>query len=904
MIDLFPEIIGKPYRTKSVFDLDDFDNELTDTQTKVWLTIRPGQTRKKTWFNFVRLHPAKPLPTICKASGNAKHCHWQYPKGMGIDGYKKGGSYPTEFKFPDNYGISKNQIGNSVPPLFMRAIASTIRHQMFDGKPLPDYGKMTYLEILESAWQDHLAPRDKTAPTVISTFAGGGGSSLGYSMAGYKKLLAVEWDNNAVATYRANFPDTPIYHGDIAKLSVEECMRLAGLTKEGELDLLDGSPPCFPAGFQIMTLHGKIPIEFCTADTQVLTHTGKFRKVINTMQKEYRGQIYSIKTKYGRKPVRCTSEHPFFARRKVMLKKDSATRKNSILYKSYLEPEWIAAKDLNVGDVVLEPHTKNVVSLNVPKVITKQRINIEGVSGKEKSEYRLIERDCNIDWATNKMAWILGFYLAEGHTRGRNPTLDTKGPYRREVIFSIADKETVFIVDKLLDVGLKPHAQKHSKSSTRVTVTSIDFWVLCNNTMGKYADGKFIPPTFMTMPVDWQESLLNGYFFGDGCISQDKRNKTVQQKATTVSWELATGIAKLIAKVHRLVASIDVLYPAGKTEIEGRTVNVKEAYSVGFTLLTSTRTRPGFVDEYGAWLPIKSIKELPTEQTKVYNLEVEEDHSYTVNDFAVRNCQGISSAGKRILDDPRNQLYKQYVRLLRGLKPKVFVMENVSGMVKGKMKLLFAEIMRELKASGYQVRCKLMNTMYFHVPQSRERLIWIGVRNDLVDGAKVKVSFPKVESRPVMVREAFHGITNKTFPPLDLTVPFSYVLSDKSVYQCCPEHILKKYFPRMINNRKFNYSSYAKRRSWLKPSCTIEKTYKDVCPIHPLENRHFTIEELKRIVSFPDAYHLDLLKKFKKQWALLGNSVPPLFMRAIANHIRQEILLNIKTSRRRDVTIT
>ena len=58
-------------------------------------------------------------------------------------------------------------------------------------------------------------------------------------------------------------------------------------------------------------------------------------------------------------------------------------------------------------------------------------------------------------------------------------------------------------------------------------------------------------------------------------------------------------------------------------------------------------------------------------------------------------------------------------------------MENVSGMVKGKMKLIFAEIMRELKASGYQVSARLMNTMYFGVPQSRERMIFIGIREDL-----------------------------------------------------------------------------------------------------------------------------------------------------------------------------
>ncbi len=78
---------------------------------------------------------------------------------------------------------------------------------------------------------------------MISLFAGCGGSSLGYSMAGYRELLAVEWDDHAVETFRLNFPDVPVWHGDIAMLSVEECLRITGL-KPGELDVLDGSPPC------------------------------------------------------------------------------------------------------------------------------------------------------------------------------------------------------------------------------------------------------------------------------------------------------------------------------------------------------------------------------------------------------------------------------------------------------------------------------------------------------------------------------------------------------------------------------------------------------------------------------------------------------------------------------------
>ncbi len=86
------------------------------------------------------------------------------------------------------------------------------------------------------------------------------------------------------------------------------------------------------------------------------------------------------------------------------------------------------------------------------------------------------------------------------------------------------------------------------------------------------------------------------------------------------------------------------------------------------------------------------------------------------------------------MDDGRDQLFRVFVRLLHGLQPTVLAMENVSGTVKGKMKLIFADIMRELKASGYKVSARLMNPMYFGVPQSRERVIFIGVREDLCSG--------------------------------------------------------------------------------------------------------------------------------------------------------------------------
>ena len=85
-------------------------------------------------------------------------------------------------------------------------------------------------------------------------------------------------------------------------------------------------------------------------------------------------------------------------------------------------------------------------------------------------------------------------------------------------------------------------------------------------------------------------------------------------------------------------------------------------------------------------------------------------------------CQGFSAANAKNannINDPRNSLYRHYRRLIEELCPKVFVMENVPGMIKGKMKGKFIEIMNSLKELDYKVKCKSMNAKYYNVPQSR-----------------------------------------------------------------------------------------------------------------------------------------------------------------------------------------
>jgi DNA (cytosine-5)-methyltransferase 1 len=242
-------------------------------------------------------------------------------------------------------------------------------------------------------------------------------------------------------------------------------------------------------------------------------------------------------------------------------------------------------------------------------------------------------------------------------------------------------------------------------------------------------------------------------------------------------------------------------------------------------------------------------------------------------------CQGFSTAGKREMADPRNQLFREYVRLLRGLRPKVFVMENVSGMVKGKMKLIFADILRELKASGYTVSARLMNAMYFNVPQSRQRMIFVGVREDL----GMEPSHPLGSSRLVTLRDAWRDVQNAEDDIAAATYPVT-----------CPQDRLLRLMKPWEQGSKYDPKGNMfglKRLDFARPSRTVlrEDGGGQSCACcHPTEHRRVTIPELRRIGSYPD--RMQFIGNYKTQWARIGNSVPPLFMRAIAQHIREHIL--------------
>lgn len=235
-------------------------------------------------------------------------------------------------------------------------------------------------------------------------------------------------------------------------------------------------------------------------------------------------------------------------------------------------------------------------------------------------------------------------------------------------------------------------------------------------------------------------------------------------------------------------------------------------------------------------------------------------------------CQGFSTAGKRRMNDDRNQLFREFSRLLKGFQPRAFVMENVSGMVKGKMKLITAEVFRDLTACGYRVKAQLMNAMYFEVPQSRQRMIFVGVREDL----KETPSYPK-PGRPITCRQAIGGLVG--------SAPEEHAKHQPHIH----EQWRTGYNPRngaaglrVVRPGAYVGSFNSCRIEADKPAPTFVKSHNHW---HYSEFRQLTKQEAGRLASFPDSF------KWQRDFVNgIGNSVPPKFMQAIAAHVRAAIL--------------
>ncbi len=289
-------------------------------------------------------------------------------------------------------------------------------------------------------------------------------------------------------------------------------------------------------------------------------------------------------------------------------------------------------------------------------------------------------------------------------------------------------------------------------------------------------------------------------------------------------------------------------------------------------------------------------------------------------------CASFSTAGKReagwgkvkAYSDTKQRtddLFFEYARILKGLQPKVFVAENVSGLVKGTAKGYFKLILQELKDCGYNVKAKVLDAQWLGVPQMRQRLIFVGVRNDL----QIEPAHPTPLDYRYSVRDALPWIIaqgdnggfgsggwqdtrtkpsetigtgpqtgNGNFPPslVEAETDISkYAIGDEWERMKKPGTQSKRYFNLIRPALDSPCNTITQP-----PSGAFSPTapFSSASVVHPTEKRKFSIAELKRICAFPDDFQLT--GTYAQQWERLGRAVPPVMMAAIAKTVQMEIL--------------
>lgn len=277
-------------------------------------------------------------------------------------------------------------------------------------------------------------------------------------------------------------------------------------------------------------------------------------------------------------------------------------------------------------------------------------------------------------------------------------------------------------------------------------------------------------------------------------------------------------------------------------------------------------------------------------------------------------CQGFSLSGKRMIDDPRNQLYKSFVEIVAEIKPKVFIMENVPGLVrlfKGRVK---EEVIHDFSDLGYDVNMQLLSADDFGVPQQRKRVFFVGLNKQKISGGTT-FEFPTKTHgndpslNPFITCE--DAISDLNFVPDDIALPDSipYEINPQSAYQelmrigsesvlnhsitlhkdqtkkiisMVPDGGNYKNLPEDLwSTRKVNIAWT--RMNSKKPCFTIDTGHNH--HFHYSENRVPSVRESARIQSFPDTFKFIGIKT--SQLKQVGNAVPPILAEALAIKIKE-----------------
>ena len=236
-------------------------------------------------------------------------------------------------------------------------------------------------------------------------------------------------------------------------------------------------------------------------------------------------------------------------------------------------------------------------------------------------------------------------------------------------------------------------------------------------------------------------------------------------------------------------------------------------------------------------------------------------------------CQAFSYAGKKLgLEDARGTLFYHYATFLEKLQPRMFLFENVRGLLSHDKGKTYKTITSIFEQAGYTIQKSVLNAWDYGVPQKRERLITIGIRNDLVE--KIHFDFPKPHEYKPVLRDILLDCPKSegTLYSEYKTKIFEQVPPGGYWRDIDPE-VAKEYM-KSCWNMGGGRTGILRRMSLDEPSLTVltSPSQKQTDRCHPLEARPFTVRENARCQTFPDDW--EFCGGVGSQYKQVGNAVP------------------------------
>lgn len=252
-------------------------------------------------------------------------------------------------------------------------------------------------------------------------------------------------------------------------------------------------------------------------------------------------------------------------------------------------------------------------------------------------------------------------------------------------------------------------------------------------------------------------------------------------------------------------------------------------------------------------------------------------------------CQSFSQSGLRKgFDDPRGNLMIKFIDMVEIIKPKIFLIENVKGLISHNSGKTLEEIIKLLNKNNlYDIQYKLLNSIYYNVPQKRERIIILGILKE----QNIIFNFPEKNNIQIFLKDVLYNVPESNGAKYsDDKIKLFKLIPQGGCWVNLPLELQKSYLGKSFlsggGKRGILYRLSMEKQS-LTLLCTPQQKQTERC--HPLEERPLTIREYARIQTFPDDYIFT--GSLASQYKQIGNAVPVELAKCLGNSLRKSLIM-------------